>query len=603
MTTEMIEHSVMTGELTCPCEIDSDPEITIVASGSDDEEAGDPQPLVGERFGKYLLVGELATGGMAELFLAVREGVEGVLKVVALKRVLPHLSKSSEYTQMFINEARLAARLDHPNIVRTYEFDEIAGRYFTVMEYLPGEDLGKVLNRIAASQRQMPIELAISIISQVCRGLHFAHELTDARGRPLGLVHRDISPSNIIVTFAGEVKLIDFGVAKINVTAGRTITGTIKGKIAYMSPEQSRSHCVDRRSDVFSAGVVLWELLTGRPLFARETEVQALYAVMSEPIPRVRKLRPEVPGELDAIAMCALSRRPEDRYQTAEDMQLALDYVLANLPSTAARHVGTPSVRRDTGPRALSRVMEQLFGATRTNAKRSIAQTRSLIKNISLVMKLRTDVRTELMEYLAQPPGPGHDHEPVETATPWRVPRVLALAGVAIALGIGSGITYLLSRHADIEQLAKRPPAYATLNIASTPPGAAIFIAGEPTGMTAPATLTNIAPGNVTVRLELAGYQPAETTVTVAPGASLSKQVELIAAQPHGRLVLANLPAGSVVVVDGDPHPAGEVIPVLAGRHDVRIMADGRTVAHAVIESTAGDQVWELRHHHLIPRR
>jgi serine/threonine-protein kinase len=600
----MIEHSVMTGELTCPCEIDSDPEITIVGSGSDDEQAGDPQPLVGERFGKHLLVGELATGGMAEIFLAVREGVEGVLKVVALKRVLPHLSKSSEYTQMFINEARLAARLDHPNIVRTYEFDEIAGRYFTVMEYLPGEDLGKVLNRIAASQRQMPIELAISIISQVCRGLHFAHELTDARGRPLGLVHRDVSPSNIIVTFAGEVKLIDFGVAKINVTAGRTIAGTIKGKIAYMSPEQSQSHCVDRRSDVFSTGVVLWELLTGRPLFARETEVQALYAVMSEPIPRVRKLRPEVPSELDAIVMRALSRRPEDRYQTAEDMQLALDHALATLPSTAARHADTPSVRRDTGPRALSRVMEQLFGATRTNAKRSIAQTRSLIKNISLVMKLRTDVRTELMEYLAQPPGPGHDHAPaVETATPRWVHRVLGLAGVAIALGIGCGIIYLLSPHADIEQPAKRPPAYATLTIASTPPGAAIFIAGEPTGMTAPATLTSVAPGEVTVRLELAGYQPAETTVTVAPGGSLSKQVELAAAQAHGRLVLANLPAGSVVVVDGDPHPAGEVIPVVPGHHEVRIMADGRTVAHAVIESTAGDQVWELRRHRLIPRR
>ena len=420
---------------------DTGPEITVV-SPSDDEPAGDPQPLVGERFGKYLLVGELATGGMAEIFLAVRTGLEGVLKVVALKRVLPHLSSSPEFTQMFIDEARIVARLDHPNIVRTYEFDEYAGQYFTVMEYLAGEDLAKVLNRIAASRQPMPVELAASIISQVCRGLHFAHELTDARGRPLGLVHRDVTPSNIIVTFAGEVKLIDFGIAKAAERMTETRSGSIKGKIAYMSPEQSRSRAVDRRSDVFSAGVVLWELLTGKPLFARETEAQALYGIVNDPIPRVTKLRPEIPVELEAIIMRALARAPDSRFQTAEDMQLALDHVIANMPGVAARPGATLSAApRDTSPRALARVMEQLFGMTRTNAKRSIAQSRSLIKNISLVMKLRTDVRTELIGYLAQPPAlrPSHGST-VGPAAPLPTSRAIGLLALAIVLVTGGGI-------------------------------------------------------------------------------------------------------------------------------------------------------------------
>ncbi|HEX2687394.1 MAG TPA: serine/threonine-protein kinase [Kofleriaceae bacterium] len=600
----MIKHSFILDEPADDRDQDSSPEITIVASQADDEPAGDYQPLVGEQFGKYLLVGELATGGMAEIFLAVRKGLEGVLKVVALKRVLPHLSSSPEFTQMFIDEARLAARLDHPNIVRTYEFDEYAGRYFTVMEYLAGEDLGKVLHRIAASRQHMPIELATSIVSQVCRGLHFAHELTDARGRPLGLVHRDVTPSNIIVTFAGEVKLIDFGVAKINLNGGRTIAGTIKGKVAYMSPEQSRSRSIDRRSDVFSAGVVLWELLTGRPLFARETEAQALYAIIYDPIPRVRKLRPEVPAALEAIALRALSRSPEDRFQTAEEMQLALDHVITTLSSVVARPGGTPSVPRDTNPRALAQVMEQLFGTTRTNAKRSIAQTRSLIKNISLVMKLRTDVRTELIGGAAQAPGPRPDYQSdAGRATPWQINRAIGLAGLAIVLGAGGGITYLLTRHTGIEEPAKPPLASASLSIASTPPGAAIFIAGEPTGMTAPATLTNIAAGQVAVRLELPGYHPTETTVAIAPGARVSQQIELTPLPAEGRLVLANLPAGSIVIVDGDRHPAGEVIPVASGRHEVRLVAKGQTVAQAIIESTTGDQIWELRNHQLVPRK
>jgi eukaryotic-like serine/threonine-protein kinase len=599
--------AMRTYKSTCIREEDSNPEISIVGSMPDEEPvgelAGDPQPLLGERFGKYLLVGELATGGMAEIFLAVHGGLEGVLKVVALKRVLPHLSSSPEFTQMFIDEARIVARLDHPNIVRTYEFDEFAGRYFTVMEYLAGEDLGKVLSRLVVLRQQLPIELATSIVAQACRGLHFAHELTDLRGRPLGLVHRDVTPSNIVVTFAGEVKLIDFGVAKINVNVERTIVGTLKGKIAYMSPEQVRGRAIDRRSDVFSTGVVLWELLTGRSLFTRKSDSATLDAIASEPIPGVRKLRPEVPEELEAIVLRALSRAPGDRFQTAEEMQLALDQILTPPPG-AVRAAGTSLALRDTSPRALSRMMERLFGATRTNAKRSIAQTRSLTKNVSLVMKLRTGVHPDLVESIAPGTQARLGHHPAAAVDgPSRSYRALALASLALVAGAGTGIIYLLSRHTELDAPVKQPRAAATLTLASTPPGAAIFIAGEPTGMTTPAALPDVTAGQVVVRLELAGYQPAETTVTIGPGASVSKQLELALVQLPGRLVIANLPASAIVVVDGTEHAAGEVIPIASGRHEVRLIVNRQTVAQHTIESTTGDQIWELRNHQLLPRR
>jgi serine/threonine-protein kinase len=334
---------------------DDEPEISIDTAVSKIRvHDADDSNLVGERFGKYLIIGELATGGMAEVFLGVQPGPEGFVKVVVIKRVLPHFSSNLDFVQMFVDEARLAARLEHPNIVRTYEFGEVAGQYFTTMEYLPGEDLSKALGRLSFARQAMPVHLAAGIVTQVCRGLHFAHELTDTAGRPLHLVHRDVNPANIIVTYGGEVKVIDFGVAKTN--KRETVNGTIKGKIAYMSPEHLLARGIDRRSDVFSAGVVLWELLAGRPLFARDTDPATLYAIMNDPIRPPSKFRPDVPRGLDAIVARALARTQVDRFDSADEMADALDDFLTDQPKYDARVVG--------------RMMEELFGATRAEAKR-----------------------------------------------------------------------------------------------------------------------------------------------------------------------------------------------------------------------------------------
>ncbi|HET7501304.1 MAG TPA: serine/threonine-protein kinase [Kofleriaceae bacterium] len=570
----------------------SEPEISVSAVMDAHADELKASNLVGERFGKYLLVGEIATGGMAEVFLAVHKGLEGFVKVVVIKRVLQHLTNNAEYVRMFIDEARLAARLEHPNIVRTYEFGEVDGQYFTAMEYLPGEDLCKALNNLVMSRQFMPLHVAAGIASQLCEGLYFAHQLTDVDGNPLHLVHRDINPANIVVTYGGEVKIIDFGVAKSNAHAN-TIVGTIKGKIAYMPPEQVLGRSVDQRADIFSAGVVLWELLTGRPLFVRDSEAATLYAVMKAPIPPPSRIRAGVPARLDQITLRALARSVDDRYQTAAEMAADLDELRLGLPRYDAR--------------TLSGLVESVFGSTRADAKRSIAQTRSLSRNVSLVMKMRTEIRDDLAERLdAAEAAHGRDARGASIADPGSgAPRpqprshrglVLALAGILLA-AIAAGLGYALTRSSH-----EPPPqqiVQTALELDSTPSGAAVFVGGEPTGLKTPTTLTGITAPHLVIRLELPGHTPVTEDVAVPAGTTTVHHVALTA-QP-GRLVISDLPASAVVLIDGDEHAAGEVIPVTAGTHDVRILLDGRTISQQAIETTAGDQGWKLARGKLIP--
>jgi serine/threonine protein kinase len=581
----------------------SEPEIsvgTLIQAHAEDFKGN----IIGERFGKYLLVGEIAVGGMAEVFLAVHKGVEGFIKVVVIKRVLPHLTKNPEFVRMFIEEARLEARLEHPNIVRTYEVGEINGHYFTAMEYLPGEDLFKALNNLSMSRQLMPLHIAAGITSQLCNGLHFAHQFTDTAGVPLNLVHRDVNPANIIITYSGEVKIIDFGVAKSNANV-QTLSGMIKGKVAYMPPEQLLGREVDQRADIFSAGVVLWEVLTGRPLFLRSNEAATLYAIMNGPIPPPSKLRADVPPQLDKIVARALARVPEDRYETAEEMAAGLEDFLTHTPRYDAR--------------VLAGKLEDLFGSTRAEAKRSIAQTRSLQRNISLVMKLRSEVRAELAERLdaavvsgddagrdSMPFRPDADDLnpvargsgiPIQAVGQSRSQRGLVIALAVLLVGtIATGLFYTLVR--SDRQPAAKQAVLAGLQIESTPPGAAVFVGGEPTGLKTPTTLTGIAKKQLAIRLELPGHAPVTTTVDIPAGAIASAKLTLVPV--HGRLVIYDLPAKAGVIVDTQEYDAGEVIPVGAGKHDIRVVLDGRTITQQSIETSSGDQSWKLVHGRLV---
>ncbi len=281
----------------------------------------------GTPFGPYVLLKRVATGGMAELYLAKKRGVEGFEKTLAIKRILPHLSDNQEFITMFIDEAKVAARLTHPNIVQIFDMGRIDGDYYIAMEYVPGKDLRAVLRRAQEVRRPVPVEIAVIVATHLCAALDYAHRARDDQGRPLHIVHRDVSPPNVLISYDGDIKLTDFGVAKAAVKMHVTLSGTLKGKVLYMAPEQANLQPVDARSDIYSLGIVLYELLTGRnPFYDRDdTELTVLEKVRQGRVPPVRTFRPDVPETLAQVLEKALQPDPARRYASARELQRDLE--------------------------------------------------------------------------------------------------------------------------------------------------------------------------------------------------------------------------------------------------------------------------------------
>ena len=286
------------------------------------------QAVPPQAFGKYTLIGKLGHGGMAEVLLAVMGGKAGFRKLVVLKRIHGMLEVEPGLIDMFLDEARLAAQLDHPNCVQTLEVGDVGGQHFLAMEYLDGQGLDRLLRSSAQSGTLLPPAIAVRMIADALEGLGYAHELTGFDGQPLGVVHRDVSPQNIFVAYNGVVKLLDFGIAKASSNVVETRTGVVKGKYAYIAPEQALGQHVDARADVWSMGVVLWECLTSRRLFKSVNELATLQETLQGEIKRPSTYNPEIPRELDAIVMGALQRSVEHRYQTAAQFKDALDGVM-----------------------------------------------------------------------------------------------------------------------------------------------------------------------------------------------------------------------------------------------------------------------------------
>ncbi len=301
----------------------ADPRPSITLSGTrvsrNDETSTGAESGAPDTLGRFELLTSFATGGMAELFLARERGVAGLERVVVIKRLLPHLTDDPESIEMFLREARLVARLNHPNVVQTYELGEEHGDYFLAMEYLHGSTL-RELQRLT-DRDGLPLPIAVSAIEQASRGLHAAHELRDLEGNPVELIHRDVSPQNLMLTDEGYVKLLDFGVAKAAEGKEATYSGHIKGKFSYMSPEQLHREPLDRRSDIFALGIVTWELLAGERLFDRDGELETMTAITEEKAPPPSAHKPAVPPELDEVVARALAKDRQDRYSTAEQMR------------------------------------------------------------------------------------------------------------------------------------------------------------------------------------------------------------------------------------------------------------------------------------------
>jgi serine/threonine protein kinase len=282
----------------------------------------------GERIGRYELLDLLGIGGMAEVFRARCSGPGGFERTVVVKRILPANGRDPAFVRMFVAEAKILGMLHHPNVVQVYDFGESEGVLFLVLEYVDGPSLGDALVALRAADRKTPPLVVARIAHEVCRALDHVHNLRGADGIPLNVVHRDVTPSNILLTSAGSIKLLDFGVAKYRASQARSQSGTLKGKPAYLAPETLERRQLDRRIDLFSLGVVLHELLTVESLFEGDSHAITFHKLLNMKISPPSSSRTDVPPALDAIVMKALERDPERRYQTAEEMARDLDQLL-----------------------------------------------------------------------------------------------------------------------------------------------------------------------------------------------------------------------------------------------------------------------------------
>ncbi|HVV15829.1 MAG TPA: serine/threonine-protein kinase [Polyangia bacterium] len=271
-------------------------------------------------FGKYYLLERINVGGMAEVFKAKTFGVEGFERLLAVKRILPNIAEDEEFISMFIDEAKIAVQLQHANIAQIFDLGKVDGSFFIALEYVHGRDLRSIFDRMRSRGDSLPVSMACYVMMQVCEGLDYAHNKRDAQGRQLHLIHRDISPQNVLIGYEGEVKLIDFGIAKAAGKASTTQAGILKGKFGYMSPEQVRGLPIDKRSDIFAVGIVLYELLTGERLFVGETDFSTLEKVRNVEIVPPSSYNKKIPPELERLMLKALARDPEDRYSNAIDL-------------------------------------------------------------------------------------------------------------------------------------------------------------------------------------------------------------------------------------------------------------------------------------------
>jgi serine/threonine protein kinase len=278
------------------------------------------------RLGRYDILGRLARGGMAEIYLARAEDEDGTVRHVVLKRVLMEMQHDPQMLQMFLEEGRVALRLFHPNVCHVYEVGESNGLTYMVLEWVHGTSLRELVRRAKAQNATLPVQLAVHIIAKVASALDYVHNARGLDGKPLSIIHQDVTPHNVMLSWKGQVKLLDFGIAKTSVGEGQ---GVPQGKYEYMSPEQVRGERIDPRSDVFALGVCLYEVLTGSSLYQREGVPQTMTAVVEEPVPSVRAVRKDIPEALDRIVMRALAKKPKDRFATAGEMQRALEDWLA----------------------------------------------------------------------------------------------------------------------------------------------------------------------------------------------------------------------------------------------------------------------------------
>ncbi len=390
---------------------------------------------------RYELVAEIASGGMATVFLARLSGVGGFQRMVAIKRLHPHLAGDQEFVDMFLDEARLAAGIHHPNVVSILEVGASPRGYYLVMEYIEGDTLARLLARAATSSQRVPEPIVIRVVLDMLAGLHAAHELKDDAGQPTSLVHRDVSPQNLLVGVDGVCRITDFGVARAATRLVGTRVGQLKGKIAYMASEQALGQTdLDRRADVFAAGIVLWEVLAGRRLFKSENEAATLSRVLNDPIPVLHEAAPHVDPALSEIVMKALERDRDKRYATAAEFADALERVATALGKLAA-------------PKELAQYVTGVLGAEIEQQRDAVRAWLARSEPSQAAPFVRSAVASSVSSAAMVVPGEGDltvaeplSKSQVTVLAPPAPKRTGLLIGVAAALLVGGVLLFLLGR-------------------------------------------------------------------------------------------------------------------------------------------------------------
>jgi eukaryotic-like serine/threonine-protein kinase len=517
----------------------------------------DPQQIIA---GKYHLLRRLGKGGMAEVYLAKQSGLDGFEKLVVIKKILPHLSGSAEFSKMFLGEARTAADLRHPNVVNIFEVGEDEGTYYMAMEFLHGQDIRRVQRQCHRVGTNVPLPHALQMILDAANGLHYAHNKTDIYNQQLQIIHRDISPQNIIVTYDGSTKIVDFGIAKATSQTTETATGVVKGKYTYMSPEQAGGHVLDQRTDQYALGIVLWELLTQRRLFKRESDILTLTAITEGDVPSPRQYA-DIPKTLEKIVLKALARERNARFADCHEFMMAMEDFLA-------------SERIVHSPARLGAYLRELFEEERSNepslSSVAIARVdipeRSNIEKTKAERKSRSGASERALTDADKAPVTVEDADLLSNAPTNVSPMVNRDGETPVTLqdhgmmGLGSDPTQSMGtagtgmqqsgggRRAAVlgiigffalvtcvsagviltEFLRKEPTGELILR--TSPSNAAIYVNGTLRPQRTPSVLREIPVGSTQlIRYELEGYKPHEIQAVVkAKGIPTTVETDLI---------------------------------------------------------------------------
>lgn len=562
-----------------------------------------------ERFGQYILISKIGSGGMAELFKAKKLGIEGFERVLAIKRILPHISSDEEFIDMFIAEAKLVARLMNKNIVQVYDFGRIGQNYFISMEYIRGKDLRAILKRCREKGIKFPIPLAVFIAKEVASALGYAHTQKDSSGRDLNIIHRDVSPQNILISYQGEVKVVDFGIAKAGAHS-KTTTGVLKGKLSYMSPEQAWGKPIDHRSDIFSLGIVAYEMFTGERLFKGDSEINTLEKVREakvEPMPSV--INADMPQDIEKKLLRALSRNVNERYQSAAELESELGESLFSLLHADANA-------------SLRRFMHELF-KEEIEAEHKSEMEEETVSFEAEEEPALVEQRSYRTGSVRAKPHPQQEKRKVFPYVFAALLFILVVAGGVVfwtnfyektihvenvqTISEGIGISKTGGQGAlpavpektpepadsgpGVQKAAVQPDAGEKQEkssqetkdgsvVVNATPWGKVFIDGKPYGTT-PKTIENLKAGTYNLRLENPSFPLWETKITVSAGRTTKVSYKF---GGFGKLVVNASPWGNVYV-DGElkGQTPLTIEKISSGKHTVKVERDGYAAASKTV--------------------